>query len=62
MILFTKRVRFTRHKDKAWTKLVQEIVHQLVKAVYPRRDILTVVMIIKTFNHLPHIVELIKEG
>ena len=47
---------------KAWTKIIHETVHQLVKAVQPRRDILTFVMIIPTFNHLPHIVEPIKDG
>ena len=56
------RVRFQRNTHKAWEKLVQGTIHQIVKAVEPRRDILTVVMLIKSFNHLRHIMEPIKEG
>ena len=43
-------------------KLVQETIHQLVKAVGLRQDILTVVMLVESINHLPYIMETIKEG
>ena len=36
--------------------------HRLVKAVEPIREILTIVMLVKSFNRLLHIVEPIKEG
>ena len=52
------------YEEHTWIleKLVQETIHRLVKAVEPRRDILHVVMLVESIDHMPHIVEPIKEG
>ena len=46
---------------KPGKKKFQETIHRLINAVEPRWDILTVVILVESINHLPHIVEPIKE-